>query len=291
VSPNISYLLIGLFILIALTFFLIKKKPVFSNNNNNIYEKFTVHKYNDDIDTGLYTAVIIEPRKHKALEFVLNNFMTNLNEDWNFVIFHGIDNKSYVENIIDTKLSNHKHRITLVNIGLHNLTVAQYSMMFYDEPFYKYIPTETFLVFQTDSMILKENKEKIYDFMKYDYVGAPWPITMGILGKMEVGNGGLSLRKKSKMLELLRYKDEVAIENGIYGKYIAEDQFFNGYHLKNIISVYKPIFIKAKEFSIEAVFHKSPFGVHKLWLGVRNEELNYLTNVYPEIKTLIKLNQ
>jgi hypothetical protein len=288
---NIIYLLIVL-LFIVLTYIILKNYSLleFSSSNSNIYEKFSVYKYNDDIDTGLYTAVIVEPRKHKALEFVLNNFMTNLNEDWNFVIFHGIDNKEYVKNIIDTKLQNHKHRITLVNIGLHNLTVAQYSMIFYDEEFYKYIPTETFLVFQTDSVILKENKEKINDFLKYDYVGAPWPKTMGILGNMEVGNGGLSLRKKSKMLELLKYKDDVAIENGIYGKYIAEDQFFNGYHVKNI-HVYKPIFIKAKEFSIEAVFHKSPFGVHKPWLGVRKEELFYLTNVYPEIGTLIKLNQ
>ena len=29
-----------------------------------------------------YTAIIVEPRKHIALEFVLNNFLENLNNDW-----------------------------------------------------------------------------------------------------------------------------------------------------------------------------------------------------------------
>jgi hypothetical protein len=28
-----------------------------------------------------YTAVIIEPRQHKALQFVLNNFLENLNDE------------------------------------------------------------------------------------------------------------------------------------------------------------------------------------------------------------------
>lgn len=28
-----------------------------------------------------YTAVIIEPRRHNALEFVLENFLTNLSEE------------------------------------------------------------------------------------------------------------------------------------------------------------------------------------------------------------------
>lgn len=32
-------------------------------------------------------------------------------------------------------------------------------------------------------MILRENKDKIYDFIKYDYVGAPWPKSMGGMGQ------------------------------------------------------------------------------------------------------------
>ena len=29
-----------------------------------------------------YTAIIVEPRKHKALELVLTNFLKNLNDYW-----------------------------------------------------------------------------------------------------------------------------------------------------------------------------------------------------------------
>ena len=43
-----------------------------------------------------YTAIIIEPRKHKALSFVLNNVLNNLNDSWNIIVFHGNLNKEYI---------------------------------------------------------------------------------------------------------------------------------------------------------------------------------------------------
>ena len=41
-------------------------------------------------------AVIVETRKYKALEFVLNNVMSNLSEEWNLQIFHGLNNLDYI---------------------------------------------------------------------------------------------------------------------------------------------------------------------------------------------------
>lgn len=39
-----------------------------------------------------YTAVIVEPRKHhKALKYVLTNFLENLNSSWNIIVYHGAD--------------------------------------------------------------------------------------------------------------------------------------------------------------------------------------------------------
>ena len=33
-----------------------------------------------------YTAVIVEPRKHRAFEFVMDNFLTNLDERWKAIL-------------------------------------------------------------------------------------------------------------------------------------------------------------------------------------------------------------
>ena len=85
-NNNIGYLLILL--LIILVFLLLYRQP-----NVEYFE-----------DNTTYTAVIIEPRKHKALQFVLKNFLENLDINWNIIIFHGNLNKEYIENIIDTDL-------------------------------------------------------------------------------------------------------------------------------------------------------------------------------------------
>ena len=261
--------------------------------NNNKDVEFIINAPKTLITTDKkYTAVIIEPRNHKALEFVLNNFMENLSDDWGFIVFHSNTNKTMVENIMKQSLAKHKDNTKLINLNVDSkdFTIKEYSTLFYHENFYKYIPTETFLIFQTDSMILKENKDKINDFMEYDYVGAPWPETVRLLGKMQVGNGGLSLRKKSKMIELLKYKS-IGIDNSqekAFGKYIAEDQFFNGYLVKNV-NIYKPSFSRAKEFSVECVYNENPFGIHKIWAHLKKTELNKLKQKYPDINTLMNL--
>ena len=240
-----------------------------------------------------YTAVIVEPRKHKALDFVLNNFVDNLDDQWSFVIIHGNLNETFVKDIVSRLSDINKSRIQLVNLGVDNLTIAQYSEMFYNPLFYDYIPTETFLIFQTDSIIIKEHKNKIYDFIDYDYVGAPFGHPVGEKWRYHtyVGNGGLSLRKKSKMVEMLRYKNKPLVrQNRNYGKYVAEDRFFCGYYTEKEIQMNKPSVENAKFFSMESVYSDSPFGIHKPWYGVDKNNFKNFLNKYPEVSTLIRLN-
>jgi DNA repair ATPase RecN len=73
------------------------------NKINNINKNYASKLYLDNLkqienkENKKYTAIIVEPRKHKALEFVLNNFKENLNDDWIFVILCSNFNKDYVE--------------------------------------------------------------------------------------------------------------------------------------------------------------------------------------------------
>ena len=156
----------------------------------------------------LYNAVIIEPRRHRALGFVLHNVLTNLPEEWSVLIFHGSNNKEFILTLMDTILSSFKTRILpLLNLEIDNLTKKDYNSLLTSANFYKMIPTETFLIFQTDSMILGKNKGLLELFLQYDYVGAPWDLNVVInsdkryCGKIMIGNGGFSLRRKSKMME------------------------------------------------------------------------------------------
>jgi hypothetical protein len=105
-------------------------------------------------------------------------------------------------------------------------------------------------------------------------VGAPWK-------NGKIGNGGLSLRRKSKMIEI--------IENVPY-RFEPEDVYFC-YKTKGKVSINYPDFNKAKEFSIEACYSDIAFGVHQVWKALRKNEYENLTKLYPEVKLLEYYNR
>jgi hypothetical protein len=222
-----------------------------------------------------YTAIIIEPREHKALPYVLHNFLENLSDEWSIIIFHGKKNVEYVNNIVSTLDEKYKNRILkLVNLNVYNLNAETYAIILKSEDFYRHIPTDTFLIFQTDSIILKENKDLLNDFLHYDYVGAPWRHIYNL-----VGNGGLSIRKKSKMLEIIKNKGYI-FEN--------EDLYFS-LNIDSNIHYNVPTGKIASKFSVESIYNDSPFGIHNCWRALRKNDMNSLIKKYPEIQTLIDL--
>jgi len=222
-----------------------------------------------------YTAVIIEPRKHKALSFVLNNFLTNLSADWQIIIYHGTENMEYVQNIIERDLAEYNDRISLRSLNVANLTINEYDTLLKSAAFYEAIPTEMFLVFQSDTMIFEKYRDLIYRFMQYDYVGAPWDQKMGWTRRFfKVGNGGISLRRKSKMLEII-------------AKEVAKPAYHEDAFLShpNKVAINKPSIEEAKLFAIETIFSDKTFGCHKPWIKFGKR----VFATYPETKALFDL--
>jgi len=222
----------------------------------------------------MYSAVIIEPRCHGALSFVLNNFLDNLDDNWNIILFHGNTNHKYIKYIIHIYLLKYVHRIHLINLNIDNLTIDDYNLLLKSSPFYNYIPTEMFLIFQTDTMIFKENKQLIHLFMEYDYVGAPWEYVF--IENEAVGNGGFSLRRKSKMLEIIQKNPNSSTE-------LMEDAYFC---YETNTHIHKPSLEKAKLFSVEQIYSEITFGCHKPWHWDNYEQF---ARRYPEVETLKRL--
>jgi hypothetical protein len=225
----------------------------------------------ENFNNNNYTAIIIEPRKHLALEFVLTNFLENLSNEWNIIIFHGTNNKLYIENIINNKLLKYKSRIKLENLNVDNLSLKEYNKLLTSKEIYDKIPTEIFLIFQTDSLICSDYKDIINYFLKYDYVGAPWKFN-------NVGNGGLSLRKKSKMLEIINkcnYNNK------------PEDYYFTQ-SCNNLIYRNLPTVNEAKNFSMEGIYNDISFGIHKPWAHLNEEKI---INKEKYCKGLLKLKE
>jgi hypothetical protein len=171
----------------------------------------------------------------------------------------------------------YKNRISKINLNVENLSINDYNNLLINKLFYDIIPTEYFLIFQTDSMICESNKELINNFIKYDYVGAPWKYNISDYNESNIGNGGLSLRKKNAMIECIKnnnYKNE------------NEDMFFA--NCKNLV---KPSFDDAKKFSIESIYeNQNSFGVHKPWDRLNKDEMDSLNKTCKGLNKLAELN-
>ena len=224
-----------------------------------------------------YTAVIIEPRIHPAWKLVLNNFLTNLDKRWDFLIVCGLLNKDFLVDLIETNFKEHKHRITIHQLNIENFTIKEYSNFMLDPLIYELIPTETFITFQLDTLISAKYKDYIYDFMKYDYVGAPWKDIYSIFKGVRVGNGGLSLRKKTVVLNHI--KNDITNTRYVY----HEDIFFSN-NIQN-----KPSADFAKLFSVETIFSEQSFGIHCCFSHLSHEELCKISEYIPELFELYDL--
>lgn len=224
--------------------------------------------------TTKFTAIILEPRKHRALSFVVRNILTNLDSRWSVIIFHGTTNSEWVQELLKKDLDEFVSRITLKNLGVENLNNSmEYSKFLTNRDFIEMIPTETFLVFQTDSMINPAHKDLWLKFLDYDYVGAPWPWDW-----LKVGNGGFSLRKRSTALAII---DRFGPYKGKF-----EDHFYSQGCEK--LGANKPSPEMAREFSIEQIYHPFSFGIHKAWVHQPTREED-LCKQCEGLKTLIEL--
>ncbi len=194
-------------------------------------------------DTNFY-AVIVEPRVDPKMLSIIKNHLYFLNNNdsnikWGLQVFHGVDNKDFICDILkDIK------NVDFVDTGVKDFTKIEYNQYMKSHEFWSQVKGEKILTFQTDTLLLRHG---IDDFLKYDYIGAPW---VKPKEKRFIGNGGLSLRTKSVMLDISdKHKDyEPRWEDIFFVKWLNENQL--------------PDIETAMKFSVENLFHPRPFGLH-----------------------------
>jgi hypothetical protein len=197
-------------------------------------------------------CVIVEPRVHEKLIPVVRNFMYLLqSKGWGLIIFHGTKNEEYIK----TGLKNWSSTIKYISLGIENLTPYEYSDLLCSPNFWGTLidnGCEYSFIFQTDTVLLKDN---IDDFLKYDYIGAPW--CRKWLGLLEVGNGGLSLRNVNKMYTIAETYPRIS--NNHYLE--CEDIYFSYWLLQEDANV--PTIEVAKTFAVETIFSEDTCGIHQ----------------------------
>jgi hypothetical protein len=221
-------------------------------------------------------AVFIEYRCFPHIEFLIRNSIYKLGKYWSHTVVCGTTNYDYILKIVNKISPN----IRVIKTDDTNLTVSEYSKMLTSLKFWESLKGEKILIYQEDSFIFKSN---IMDFMEWDYIGAPFPIGTNDTPN-GVGNGGLSLRTKSIMMEVINKisptKTHYNSSTTDYMKdnkldYPPEDVYFS----KNMqeLNIGKVAdWNTASEFSSETSVNNS-FGGHKFWIS-NNRWLQYLNS-------------
>ena len=212
-------------------------------------------------------AVFIEFRILPHSEQIIRNCIHKLDDTWSHTLVCGNEAYDYY-NMMCTNI--HKN-IKIIKLNVYNFSQNKYNNLLLTKEFWNLFNGEKILIYQSDSYIFKSN---IDDFLGYDYVGSPFVNCYKmVLAEEQVGNGGLSLRSKSKMLEVL---NRVKLNLNDYSsfilayskksklEFIPEDIFFSqnmqNYHIGNVA----PYNISLK-FGINTVYSNDCFGMHAMW--------------------------
>lgn len=196
---------------------------------------------------GPFVSVIVEPREHAFLPFVLKNVAYYLRH-WPMVLLHSEANRAWLDSWLPAN-----HAVQLIPFTKGNISVADYSQLLCRATFWDQLPGERVLIFQTDTMIRRSG---IARFIDYDYIGAPWPHATGYPVRHPVGNGGFSLRSRARC--------SAACSSGrafAANKAPPEDVFFSvelqrlGHHVADAQT--------AGLFSSELRFRADSMAVHK----------------------------
>lgn len=202
--------------------------------------------------------VIVEPRQHKHLAYVLENFDRRMPATWDLYIFHGIKNEQYARNAAHNITK--RRKVHFVALGTDNLTVDEYNVLLKSpERFWSKIQAENILVFQTDAILCSGTNFSISNFDHLGYIGCAYDLKAGKgthwKDNSYWGVGGLSFRKKSAALD--------CIANLPHTPEMPEDVFFSecvdaGYGVRPTDGN------QLAEFCSQGGFYRKSFGAHRL---------------------------
>ncbi len=214
-----------------------------------IYESRILNTPKINIPFHVYsnkTAVICDPRWNDLMIKCIHLFMSYLSlHGWNLMIISASQHEQDILNEFPTAyfIAIPNHLLNPTNPTKPNMTIESYNLLLLSIDFWKQIPTEHVLIFQTDCYIYKMFENK---WLEYDFVGASYWTKEDISPRLGGINGGLSLRKKSAMIDCLKKISWSQISS----KNKNEDVFFT--FACDLLNKKCPTVDERKYFAIEA---------------------------------------
>ncbi|KAI0195101.1 hypothetical protein EV127DRAFT_332554 [Xylaria flabelliformis] len=151
-------------------------------------------------------ALLIENRALPNLAPLLLHFIAVVPPDWRFRFMGSPESVAALNgsHAVRAQVASGKLDLTYIPTNMSTSGQEMISRFLTNLWLYETVlrPAEWLLLFQTDSILCANSRQNLNDFLDYDWVGAPWNPS-GRFG----GNGGLSLRRVSAIIEVLRYQE------------------------------------------------------------------------------------
>lgn len=214
---------------------------------------------------SIHEAVYIEFRELPHSECIIKNCIHKLNDTWAHTVVCCEDNYQFTVNMCNKINKN----INIITLNLINATYNDYNNLLLSTEFWEMLHGEKILIYQSDSFIFNTN---IDDFLQYDYIGTPFISKTCIAAEHPVGNGGLSLRTKQVMLDVLVHPNcdkkysKIAEKFKQYSKLdkIHEDIYFSQ-NIQNLKLGRVAEEEAGKQFGIRNQYDDTSFGMHAIW--------------------------
>jgi len=248
-------------------------------NNNHLAFRYLCYKYMENIRSieipeftqgNELETVFIEFRKFPHIEFIIRNTILKLDNKWSHTIICGNKNYKLIKKICKKISPN----IKILKTDFDNLKPAEYSKFLASNDFWNLLCGEKILIYQEDSFIFKDN---INDFLEFDFIGAPFPKTENDTPN-SVGNGGLSLRSKSIMKEVINtitinetnFEDSTLNYMTMTNLYIPPEDVYFSKNMQELKIGKVADWNQAFQFSSERIYNPDSFAGHKFWISNSN---------------------
>ncbi|KAK0711198.1 hypothetical protein B0H67DRAFT_492142 [Lasiosphaeris hirsuta] len=148
-------------------------------------------------------ALLIENRAFPILAPLMLHFISVVPPDWRFRFMGSLESVEHINKSVAIREQVKAGKLDLTYIPANMTTGSQEEISRFLTNLWLYEvvlqPAEWLLIFQTDSILCANSKQNLNDYLDYDWIGAPWSPNARF-----GGNGGLSVRRVSAIIDVLR---------------------------------------------------------------------------------------